>query len=90
MLDKLEVIYHRWEDIGESLADPKIMQDNKQFVRLSKDYKNLEGIAHAYLRYRTILSNIDNSRDIIANEKDADFKEMAKAELDILENDRKI
>ena len=90
MLDKLEVIYHRWEDIGESLADPKIMQDNKQFVRLSKDYKNLEGIAHAYLRYRTILSNIDNSRDIIANEKDADFKEMAKAELDILENDRQI
>ena len=84
ILDKLEVVKNRWEEISEQMNDPEVMSDMKRYVKLNKDYKELEPLVTAYKEYKTIMANIDNAKDILENEKDADFKEMAKDELDAL------
>jgi peptide chain release factor 1 len=84
ILDKLEVVKNRWEEISEQMNDPEVISDMKRYVKLNKDYKELEPLVTAYKEYKTILANIDSAKDILENEKDADFKEMAKDELDAL------
>ncbi|HNY02448.1 MAG TPA: peptide chain release factor 1 [Bacteroidales bacterium] len=90
MLDKLEAIRLRFEDIQNQMNDPSAMSDMKNYIRLSKDYKELQPIMEAFGTYKTILSNIDNAKDIIHNEKDEEFRTLAKEELSILvtEKDR--
>lgn len=86
MLDKLAGIKRRYEEIGEQMADPASMADMKKFVQLNKDYKELAPIAKVYDTYKNIVENINSSREIIKNEKDEEFKEMAREELaDLLE-----
>lgn len=84
MLDKLAGIKRRYEEIAEQMTDPATMADMKKFVQLSKDYKELEPIAEAYETYKNIIENIDSSREIIKEEKDEEFKEMAREELNDL------
>ncbi len=85
MLDKLQDIKHRWEDIGEKLGDPATMLDMKKYAQLSKEYKDLQPVVDAYNKYANIMSNIDENKDILKNDSDPEFREMAKAELDELE-----
>lgn len=81
LVDKLEGVYHRWLEIGEQINLPEIMSDMKRYVKLNKDYKDLEPIIEAYKIYRNLLSNIDNAKEILAVEKDEEFRELAKEEL---------
>ncbi len=85
MIDKLEEIKHRFEEVGQLIVQPDIMQDIKRYSQLSKEYSDLEKIVQKYDEYQEILSNIDNAKSIIKNEKDEEFRDMAKSELDDLE-----
>ncbi len=86
MLDKLAGIKRRYEEIGEQMTDPAAMADMKKFVQLNRDYKELEPIAELYELYKNIVENIESSREILKNEKDEEFKDMAREELnDLLE-----
>ena len=82
LLEKLELIYQRWLQIGEEITKPDVMSDMKNYVKLSKDYKELQAVVDAYKKYKDIIDNIANAKDILANEKDEEFREMAKMELD--------
>ena len=84
ILDKLEVIKNRWEEIGEQMNDPEVMSDVKRFVKLNKDYKELEPVVNAYKEYKTLLSNIDEAKELLETEKDPEYREMAKEELEEL------
>ncbi|GAB3541942.1 peptide chain release factor 1 [Pontibacter brevis] len=84
MLDKLEAINHRFEEVGQLLTQPDVASDMKKFKALNKEYKDLDKIVVEYKKYLNILSNIDNAKQVIATEKDEDFREMAKEELDEL------
>ncbi len=84
MLDKLEAIYHRYIDIEEQMNNPALMADMKAFVKLSKDYKELQPIIVAYKEYQLVVANIEASKEILYNEKDEEFKAMAKEELTTL------
>ncbi|NQU34675.1 MAG: PCRF domain-containing protein, partial [Bacteroidetes bacterium] len=84
MIDKLEVVKNRWEEISEQMNDPEVMTDMKRYVKLNKDYKDLEPLITAYKEYKSIISNIEGAREVLETEKDADFREMAKDELDEL------
>ena len=84
MLDKLEAIRQRFNDVSEQLTQPDAMSDMKRFKALNKEYKDLGKIVTEYKAYQQVLSNIENARQVIATEKDQDFREMAKAELDEL------
>ncbi|MBU0488107.1 MAG: peptide chain release factor 1 [Bacteroidetes bacterium] len=82
MLKKLEAIKNRWEEVGELITKPDIISDMKRFIRLNKEYKDLQPLVGAYKRYKELLDNIANAKDIIANEKDEEFRTMAKEELE--------
>ena len=84
MLDKLENIKKRWEEVGELISDPEIIGDMKRFVKLTKEYKDLEGIVNIHKEYKDVLDNIASSQEIISTEDDAEFVDMAKKELDTL------
>lgn len=84
MLEKLEAIRLRYEDVNEQLMQPEAMSDMKRYKSLNKEYKDLGRIVAEYRRYQEVLSNIEGARAVISTEKDEDFREMAKAELDEL------
>ncbi|RDC65760.1 peptide chain release factor 1 [Adhaeribacter pallidiroseus] len=84
MLDKLEAIKERFEEVSELLQQPESMSDMKKYKSLNKEYKDLEKIVIEYRKYQNLLGNIDNAKQVIATEKDEEFREMAKEELDEL------
>lgn len=84
MLEKLEMIYKRWEDLGERLSDPELIANVKEFVKVNKEYKDLQPIVEAYKKYKTICSNIESAKQVLENEKDEEFRSLAKMELDEL------
>jgi peptide chain release factor 1 len=88
MIDKLKALYNRWVEIGEQLNDPTIISDMKRYIKLSKDYKELQPIVDAYKRYTNIIDNLASAKEILYNEKDEEFRNMAKAEFDMLTVDK--
>jgi peptide chain release factor 1 len=84
MLEKLEAIFQRWKNVEAELSSPDAMADMKRFAQLNKEYKDLAKIVDEYNIYRNIMSNIDSNKEILATEKDEEFREMAKGELDEL------
>ncbi|MEE4198854.1 MAG: peptide chain release factor 1 [Bacteroidales bacterium] len=85
ILDKLEGIKLRFDEVGQLITDPDIIADMKRYVKLNKEYRDLEPIVEAYGDYKNILSNIQTAKDILATEKDEEMREMAKMELAELE-----
>jgi peptide chain release factor 1 len=84
LIEKLQAIKQRYEEVGELIADPDIISDMKRYISLNKEYKDLQPIINAHADYKNVLDNIDSARNIIQKEKDAEFKEMARLELDEL------
>ncbi|MBQ7279430.1 MAG: peptide chain release factor 1 [Bacteroidales bacterium] len=81
MLDKLEAIYKRYQEIEEQMNDPQITADMKRYVKLSKDYKDLQPVVKAYHEYKTLLDTIAECKELLSTEKDDELREMAKEEL---------
>ena len=84
ILEKLEVIKLRYEEIGQQITDPEVMADMKRYVKLNKEYRDLGPLIEAYGEYRNVLSNLEEARQIIQNEKDDELREMAKEEMEAL------
>ncbi len=84
MLEKLKAIYNRWEEIGVQINDPDVVSDMKRYIKLSKDYKELQSVVDAYREYSSVVENIASAKEILGKEKDEEFREMAKMELDEL------
>ena len=79
MLDKLEAIKARFEDLGVALSNPEIVSDNRKFSAMSKEYRSVEKIVKAYEEYKDLLDTIDFNREAL-NGDDAELRELAKAE----------
>jgi peptide chain release factor 1 len=84
MIDKLEAIKERFDEVAQLIILPETMSDMKRFSKLSKEYKELDKIVVKYKEYLNLLDNIDSAKRLLETEKDPDFREMAKAELDEL------
>ncbi|MFC0185282.1 bacterial peptide chain release factor 1 (bRF-1) [Pseudarcicella hirudinis] len=84
MLEQLEAIRERFLEVEQQIAMPEIVSDMKKFTTLSKEYKDLQKICDQYALYQNLISNIEGAKEVIATEKDEDFRDMAKAELDEL------
>ncbi len=84
MIDKLEAIKERFDEINQMLVQPDIISDMAQYSKLGKEYKNLEKIIIIYREYKNILDNITSAKSVLETEKDEEFREMAKMELDEL------
>lgn len=85
MIEKLESLKARFEEVGQLMVQPDAMSDMKQFSALSKEYKELEKIVKVYSEYSEIISNLHSAKEVLETEKDADFRQMAKDELEELE-----
>jgi len=85
MIEKLEDIKLRFEEVGQLIVQPDAMSDMKKYSQLSKEYKDLEKIVKKYDEYRIVLDNISGAKEVLDTEKDPEFREMAKMELDELE-----
>ncbi len=81
MLEKLEAIYKRWEEIGEQMNNPEVVADMKRYIKLSKDYKELQAVVNSYKKYKNILDNLESTKEMLKTEKDEEFRELAKEEL---------
>lgn len=86
LLDKLEGLHHKFEEISTLITDPSVISDQKRFVKLNKEYRELEDLLNAKNAYELALSHFDEAKEILASEQDAEMREMAKAELDELED----
>jgi peptide chain release factor 1 len=84
MLDQLEAISERFDEVAQQIVQPEAVSDQKRFMKMSKEYKDLEKIVVQYRAYQQLLEEIENAKQVIATEKDEDFREMAKGELDEL------
>lgn len=80
MLDKLEAIQARFDEIGIALTNPEIVSDNKRFMQLSKEYRSLEKIVQARKTYLQVLSDTDAYKEALEG-SDAELRELAKEEL---------
>ncbi len=81
MLDKLEAIYARYQEIEQQMNDPQVTADMKRYVKLSKDYKDLQPVVKAYHEYKALLDTISECKELLESEKDPELREMAKEEL---------
>lgn len=84
ILEKLEGVKIRFEEVAQQITDPEVISDVKRFVKLNKEYRDLEPLIGTLEEYKNVISNIDSAKEIIANEKDEEMKEMAQAELEEL------
>jgi len=83
LLEKLEGLQHRFMEVSTLITDPSVIGDMKRYVKLNKEYRDLEKITAAQKEYRGLLQNIDDAKDLLDNEKDPELREMAKEELDL-------
>jgi peptide chain release factor 1 len=88
MLDKLEAIKAKFDDLGIALTNPEIVSDNKRFSSVSKEYRKLEPIVNAYKKYRACLEGIEFGKEVLATESDADLRDMAKEDMEQAEQQK--
>ena len=81
ILQKLDGLEARFEEVSTLITDPDVIADQNRFVKLTKEYKDLGDIMDARKRYIACLNGIKEAKDILANESDPEMKEMAREEL---------
>lgn len=82
MLDKLNAIKQRFDEVNDLIIQPDVIADQSRYIKLNREYKRLKEIVDARETYVTLTANIEEARNILANEKDAEMKDMAKMELE--------
>lgn len=83
MIDKLQAIKERYHYLLERMSDPEVSSNQKQFTKVSKEYKSLEEVVKKSDEYFNVLSNIENAQEM-QKDSDLEMKEMAKMELEEL------
>ena len=81
ILEKLDGLESRFQEVGTLITDPSVIADQQRYVKLTKEYKELEDIMAAKKKYVACLNAIKEAKDVLANEKDPDMKELAREEL---------
>lgn len=82
MLDKLEAIKAKFDELGIALTNPEVVSDNKRFSTISKEYRKLEPIVDAYKKYRGCLDVIAFGKEVLDTESDEDLREMAREDME--------
>jgi len=86
MLDKLRIIKQRFDEVSDLIIQPDIMSDQKRYIKINKEYKDLSAVMKIGDEYTVLLNNIEEAKEIIADGSDEEMTEMAKAELEEANN----
>lgn len=82
LLDRLEGLDARFEEVATLITDPSVIADQKRYVRLSKEYHDLEVIIKAKNEYKALLDSLSESKEILASEEDEEMKTLAREEIE--------
>ena len=82
LLHRLDGIDARFEEVSLLITDPSVISDMKRFVKLTKEYKDLEKLTSVTNKYKKMLRDIDEAKAVLETESDPDLKELAKEELE--------
>ncbi len=85
ILEKLDGLVPRFEEVSTLITDPAVIADQKRYVQLTKEYKNLEDIMHARTEYMNAVKGLEEAKEILTLEDDPEMKEMAREEIAINE-----
>ena len=85
LLEKLKGLQHKFEEISTLITDPAVIGDMKRYVKLNKEYRELERIMQAQQEYKTALTHLAEAKEILDGENDPEMREMAKMEVDEIE-----
>ena len=81
MLEKLKALEEKFKELSNLIIQPDIMSDQKKYIKISKEYKDLKEIIDKKIEYENILKNIEEAGDIIKNEHDKEMLELANSEM---------
>ena len=82
LLQRLDGIDARFEEIGTLITDPNVIADQRRYVKLTKEYKSLETLLGATRRYRKLLEDIEQAKAVLEGETDEELRAMAREEID--------
>lgn len=83
LLDKLEHLVTRFEEVGTLITDPEVISDMERYVKLNKEYSDLQKIVEVRNEYKSAVESITEAKNILANESDADLRQLANEELTV-------
>ncbi len=86
LLNRLDGLVSRFEEVGTLITDPSVIADQKRFVKLTKEYKELDDIIKARKEYVQTLANIEEAKSILGSEQDPEMRVMAHEELEFSQN----
>ncbi|MCM1347205.1 MAG: peptide chain release factor 1 [Bacteroides sp.] len=82
ILDKLDGIVSRFEEVSTLITDPNVIGDQKRYVKLTKEYKDLQNIVNARKEYIECISNLEDAKQMFSSEDDSELREMAREEIE--------
>ena len=81
MLEKIEIIKQRFDEVSDLIIQPDIISDQKRYIQINKEYKDLKRILERAEVYKTLVSNFEEAQEIIADGSDSEMVEMAKIQM---------
>ena len=81
LLDKLQHLVTRFQEVGTLITDPEVISDMDRYVKLNKEYSELEKIVDVRNEYKSVLDSIEEAKNILENESDSDLRQLANEEL---------
>ena len=82
MLEKIQIIKQRFDEVSDLIIQPDIISDQKRYIQINKEYKDLKKILERAEVYKTLVSNFEEAQEIIADGLDSEMVEMAKIQMD--------
>ena len=82
LLERLEGLDARFEEIQTLITDPSVIADQKRYVKLSKEYKSLENLLKVTHQYKKLSQDLDDAKEMLASEHDEELRAMAREEID--------
>ena len=84
MIEKLNIIQQRFNELSDLIIQPDIISDQKKYVKISREYKELKEIVDKKIEYELLLSNVNEANEIIKKESDNEMIELANSELEVI------
>ena len=82
LLTRLDGIEARFDEVATLITDPDVIADMKRYIRLTKEYKELQRLTGATARYRSLLADIADGRELLDSETDPELRQMAREQID--------
>ena len=88
MLDKLEAVANRYEELTSLLSDPEVVGDRQAFAKYAKEHAELEPVVNNFKRWKTVNQELEDNKELLKETNDSEFRELAQEEIKSLEQEK--